>query len=62
MKKFVGKQKYCFITMFSLIVICEVLLRINNKIIQIVGVSLVPFIILFGFLLIKNDKRNINIK
>lgn len=62
MKKFVGKQKYCFITMFSLIVICEVLLRIDNKFIQIVGISLVPFIILFGFLLIKNDKRNINIK
>lgn len=62
MKKFVGKQKYCFITMFSLIVICEVLLRVDNKFIQIVGISLVPFIILFGFLLIKNDKRNINIK
>lgn len=61
MKNFVGKQKHCFITMFSLIVICEVLLRVDNKIIQIVGISLVPFIILFGFLLIKNDKR-INIK
>ncbi len=62
MKKLVGKQKNCFITMLSLIVICEVLLRVDNKIIQIIGISLVPFIILFGFLLIKNDRRSLNIK
>lgn len=62
MKKFVGRQKNCFITMFSLIVICEILLRIDNKIVQSIGIVLMPFIVLFGFLLIKNDKKDINIK
>lgn len=59
MKKFVGKQKNCFITMFVLIVACEILLRIDNKIIQSLGICLLPFIILFGFLLLKNDQKNI---
>lgn len=59
MKKFVGKQKNCFITMFVLIVVCEILLRIDNKIIQFLGICLLPFIILFGFLLIKNDQKNV---
>ncbi len=62
MKKFVGKQRNCFITMFILIVICEVLLRVDNMVIQILGIVLLPFIILFGFLLIKGDKKNINVK
>lgn len=62
MKKFVGKQRNCFITMFILIVICEVLLRVDNMVFQILGIVLLPFIILFGFLLIKGDKKNINVK
>lgn len=62
MKKFVGKQRNCFITMFILIVICEVLLRVDNMVIQILGIVLLPVIILFGFLLIKGDKKNINVK
>lgn len=62
MKKFVGKQKNCFISMFILIIACEVLLRIDNKIIQSLGIFLVPFIIIFGFFLIKNDNKKVNKK
>lgn len=63
MKKFVNKQKNCFLTMFFLIVVCEILLRIDNKIFQSLGICLLPFIILFVFLFIKNDqKKDINLK
>lgn len=63
MKDFISKQKNCFLTMFSLIVICEILLKVDNKIIQTLGICLLPFIILFVLLFIKNDQRkDINIK
>ena len=57
MKKFVSKQRNCFWTLFSLIVICEILLKINNKFIQSIGIILVPFIVIFGILLIMNDNK-----
>lgn len=62
MKKFVSKQKNCLISMITLIAICELLLKIDNKIIQSLGICLTPFIVYFGFLLIMNDKKNINLK
>ena len=57
MKKFISKQKNCFLAMMSLILICEILLRINNKFIQTLGVMIFPFIILFGYLLIRHDQK-----
>ena len=57
MKKFISKQKNCFWTLFGLIVVCETLLTINNRIIQTIGVVLTPFVVLFGILLIKNDNK-----
>lgn len=62
MKKFVSKQKNCFIAMLTLIAICELLLKIDNKIFQSFGIGLTPFIICFGFLLLRNDKKDINVK
>lgn len=62
MKKFVSKQKNCFIVMLVLITICELLLKIDNKIIQSLGIGLTPFIVLFGYLLLKNDKKDIDVK
>lgn len=60
MKKLVGKQKNCFISMAILIVLCEILLRIDNRIIQLFGVCLTPIIIMFGFMLLKNDQKKSN--
>lgn len=57
MKKFIYKQKNCFWTLLSLIMICEILLKIDNKIVQSFGIALTPFIIMFGLLLIKNDQK-----
>jgi len=54
MKKFISKQKNCFWTLFSLIFICEILLTINNKFFQSIGIILTPFIVIFGILLMKN--------
>ena len=57
MKKFISKQKNWFWTLFSLILICETLLTINNRIFQTIGVVLTPFTVVFGILLIKNDNK-----
>lgn len=62
MKSFVNKQRNCLIAMLSLIAICELLLKIDNKIIQTLGIGLTPFIMYFGILLLRNDKKNINEK
>ncbi len=63
MRKFVSKQKNCFIIMFALIAICEFFLKVDNRIIQSLGICLLPFIIFFVLLLIKNsEKKDINVK
>ncbi|MBQ9071843.1 MAG: hypothetical protein IJY25_01640 [Bacilli bacterium] len=57
MKKFISKQKNCLLSMIILIILCELLLKIDNKIIQSLGICLTPFIIIFGVLFLKNDKQ-----
>ena len=57
MKKFVNKQSNCFWTLLVLIIVCEILLKINNIFIQTLGIILIPFIVMFGYLLIKNDNK-----
>ena len=61
MKKFISKQKNCFWALIGLILIVETLLTIDNKIIQSMGIMLTPFLVIVGYLLIRNDqKRNKN--
>ena len=57
MKKFISNQKNCLWTLLSLILVCEILLKINNKFIQLIGIMIVPFILFLVFLLIKNDNK-----
>lgn len=59
MKKFISKQKNCFITLFGLVVLCEILLRINNTVIQAMGVVLTPAIAVLVFFVIRNDQREL---
>ena len=61
MKKLAVNSKYSFIIMFALIVICEILLRMDNMIIQSLGIFLVPFIVVFGFLIMMNDHKKIDL-
>ncbi len=60
MNKFLSKRRNCGLLMFILIIICELLLKIDNKFIQTIGIILTPFIVTLGFLLIKNDEKHIN--
>ena len=62
MKKFISKQKNCFMTLISVVVICEILLRIDNKIIQGLGVLLTPLIAILVYLVIKNDQKELQSK
>lgn len=62
MKKFVSKQKNCFWTLISLILVAEILLIIDNKFIQSMGIVLTPFIVMFGYLLIRNDQKKLTNK
>ena len=57
MKSFVRNPKKCLIAMILLIVVCEISLRVDNMVVQSFGICLVPFIILFGLLLMMNDKK-----
>lgn len=54
---FFSNQKKCCLLMFILIIIAEILLQIDNKIIQTFGICMLPFIILSGVILLKNDQR-----
>ena len=57
--KFDAKQKRYLIKLFELIFACEVLLKIDNKIIQTLGVLLVPIIVGYGYLFLRRDQSNI---
>ena len=59
MKKFISKKRNCLWTLLSLILVCLVMLKINNKIIQSIGIVLTPFIVTLGYLLIKNDQKSL---
>ena len=58
MKNLSSKQRKYLIKMFTLIFICEVLLKTENRIFQSFGILLVPFIVTFGVLLLKEDRQN----
>lgn len=62
MKKFISKQKNCFWTLLVLIIVCELLLKIDNKIFQSMGIVLTPFIVWIGILLIRNDQKKLTNK
>ena len=59
MKKFISKQKNCLWTLLSLIIICEFLLKINNRVIQSIGIVLTPIIVILEISLIRNDQKQV---
>lgn len=62
MKKLKNKQKKYFLIMLSLIAICEILLRIDNTVVQLLGICIAPIIVIYGILLLKNDQKSIQKK
>ena len=54
MKKNLNKW---LIIMFILIILAQVLIRVNNQICNIIGVILLPIILIVGFILIYTDKK-----
>lgn len=59
MKKMISEPKGCLTLMLSLIVICEILLKFENRITQSIGICLTPFILVLVIRLIKNDKQKV---
>ena len=57
MKIFNSKQKKYIMYMFSLIFLCELLLNIDSMFFKAVGILILPFIIAFCLLVLKNDKE-----
>ena len=62
MKKFVSKQKNCFTSLIVSVVLCEILLRIDNKVIQSIGIALTPVIAILVYKVIRNDQRELENK
>ncbi|MDO4963448.1 MAG: hypothetical protein Q4E75_05100 [bacterium] len=60
MKKFVCKQKNCFIALTILVLVIETLLKIDNKFVQTLGILMTPMLIMFGLIIIKNDQKKVN--
>ena len=57
MKKFITKQKNCLMTLIGLVVLAETLLKIDNKLMQSVGILLMPFIAACVYFVIRNDQK-----
>jgi len=51
-----NRAKY-ITAILSLIFICEIMFHINNKIIQIFGICILPMIFVYGILLFKNEEK-----
>ena len=59
MKSFISKQKNCFLSLLGVIFLCELLLGINNKITQSMGIILSPVIAILVFFIIRNDQKSL---
>ena len=54
------KQKRYLLKLFEFIFVCEVLLKIDNIIIQSLGIMLLPFIVFYAYSFLKCDQSNLN--
>ena len=59
MKKFISKQKNCLWTLLGVIMVCELLLKINNRVIQSIGIVLTPIIAILVVAVIRNDQKQV---
>lgn len=59
MKNFISNQKNCLVTLFALVAVCEMLLKINNKIMQSLGILLTPLVAILVYSVIRNDQKQL---
>ena len=59
MKKFISKQKNCLWTLLGVIMVCELLLKINNRVIQSIGIVLTPIIAILVVSVKEMIKKNL---
>ena len=57
MKFFKNKINIIGLIMFIIMIICAILLRINNNVTKIIGILLFPIVVILGIILLKVDKR-----
>ena len=62
MKKFISKQKNCLTSLLILVVVCEILLKIDNMIIQTIGILILPVIVVLVITLMINDQKDLQKK
>ena len=60
MKKLVSEPRSCLLSMLSLVLICETLLNTGNRILQALGIFIVPFIITLSILLVTMQTKKTN--
>ena len=58
MRNLSSKQRKYLMKMFTLIFICEILLKTENRFFQLLGILLVPFFVTYGVLLLREDGQN----
>ena len=51
------KEKIYFLIMLILLIVSFILIRIDNNTCKYISLILFPFIIIFGFLMLKEDKK-----
>lgn len=57
MKKLVSEPRSCLLSMLSLVFICELLLNTSNRLLQVLGIIILPVIIVLSLkLVIGNNK------
>lgn len=59
MKTVINDRTKYITAILLLMFICEVMFHTNNKIIQILGIGILPIIFIYAFLLFKYEKNKI---
>ena len=57
MKTIINDRAKYIIAILSLTFVCEIMFHINNKLIQMLGMCIIPIIIIYGFLLFKSENN-----
>lgn len=57
MKKLVSEPRSCLLSMLSLVFICELLLNTSNRLLQVLGIIILPVIIVLSIKLVMGNNK-----
>ena len=57
MKKLISEPRSCLLSMLSLVFICELLLNTSNRLLQVLGILILPVILGLSIKLVTNDNK-----